>query len=272
MNTPDMHINPELLSAYLDDEVNADERQLIQAHLPTCAACQRELESLRFMVAMVHALPPRPIPRTFYVTEEMVAPASKTESAGWWGWLRGLAPFGAAVAALLVVLVLSRPYLTGVGGSAAPSAAPQATNAEIAVAPADSAEESMPVEESAAPEGEMQTREGETPTDTVTDVNSATLMEPPAEAPVESVESASTPTSEFTLTAPIVGAGDVAQDDSDAGANTGGETAPVTETTTGEEQANRQITPATMNTTLIVTIILVVVAVGALVIFARQRP
>jgi hypothetical protein len=267
-----MHINPELLSAYLDDEVNADERQLIQAHLPTCAACQQELESLRFMVAMVHALPPRPIPRTFYVTEEMVAPASKTESAGWWGWLRGLAPFGAAVATLLVVLVLSRPYLTGVGGNAVPAAAPQATNAEIAVAPADGAAQSMPVEESAPAEGEMQTREGETATDSVTDVTGATLMEPPAEATLESAESASTPTTEFTLTAPIVGAGDVAQDDNDAATDASTETATVTETTTGEEQANRQMTPTTMNTTLIVTVILVVVAVGVLVIFARQRP
>jgi len=36
-----------LLTAYLDEEASAEERELVEAHLLTCARCRRDLESLR---------------------------------------------------------------------------------------------------------------------------------------------------------------------------------------------------------------------------------
>lgn len=50
----------ESLSAYLDEALAPDERNLLDAHLAGCAACHRELEALRGTVAMLRRVePPR---------------------------------------------------------------------------------------------------------------------------------------------------------------------------------------------------------------------
>jgi len=51
MNEMGTHDELEMLSAYLDDEVGADERARIDAHLPTCATCRRTLDALRATTA-----------------------------------------------------------------------------------------------------------------------------------------------------------------------------------------------------------------------------
>jgi len=277
MNTPEHHIEPELLSAYLDDEVSTDERQLIETHLPTCVACQHELDSLRFTMALVQALPPRPIPRPFYVTEEMVAPQAKAQQAGWWGWLRGLAPFGAALAALLVVLVISRPLMVGMGGSAAmPAATPQASEAQIALAsteapaeaPAEAADSATLAEE------EMETRQGDVAA-TAPAADTGAVMEQPASPTSESaIQDSTNSTNNFSITAPIVGTGGESNEGADIPADdsvTSAEAVPTENAETMDKDTS-QITPAAMNTILIFTVILVVVAIGTLVVFARQRP
>lgn len=278
MNTPDMHIDPELLSAYLDEEVTANERQLIELHLPTCAACQQELASLRFTVAMVQALPTRPLPRTFYVTEAMVAPEPKASSAGWMGWLRGLAPFGAALAALLVIFVVARPLMFSGSGAAMPVAVPAAAPEEapeIAVMTTEVMEDSGAAE-SAAPEGE--TRNGDTAAQATAAPEAAdtqAVMEPPVAPTGESsVIEENTASDTFSITPPIVGTGgetptdgtDITVDDAAVPST---EVVPTTKAS--DEDVSRQVTPTTMNTILIFTVILVVVAVGTLVIFARRR-
>jgi hypothetical protein len=273
MNTPNMHLDPELLSAYLDEEVTTDERQLIETHLPTCEACQQELASLRFTMALVQALPPRPIPRTFYVTEEMVAPQPKAQEAGWWGWLRGLAPFGAALAALLVVFVLARPLMVGTSGSATmPDAAPAMSEAEIALAP--TSDPSIAAADSAASEETeetMETRQGDTLMSTVTTEDAQNAAEPPPNeaAGTESTsETTQAPTTGYSLTAPIVEAG--GEDGTAASDITATEPLSVAETTPADKDTT-MVTPAAMNTILIMSIILLMVAVGTLVIFARRR-
>lgn len=274
MNTPDMHIDPELLSAYLDEEVTTEERQLIETHLPICVACQQELASLRFTVAMVQALPARPLPRTFYVTEAMVAPEPKTQSAGWMGWLRGLAPFGAALAALLVVFVVARPLMFGGSGAAMPAAAPVEAP-EIAVMTTEVMEEAGAAE-SVAPEAE--TREGETMAQATAAADAAdtqAVMEPPVDGATESVPASPTqPTNGFSVTAPIVGAGGETADEGTAsGADDAVPSTEAVPTAKADADDNNTspITPTTMNTILIFTVILVVVAVGTLVIFVRRR-
>lgn len=55
----------EQLSALLDDELDEQERAELEAHLPTCAACRAELESLRRGRALLRALPQPTLPRNF---------------------------------------------------------------------------------------------------------------------------------------------------------------------------------------------------------------
>jgi hypothetical protein len=55
----------ELLSALLDGAVSVAERQAIEAHLPACAECRRELAELRETVALLKRLPPVHAPAGF---------------------------------------------------------------------------------------------------------------------------------------------------------------------------------------------------------------
>lgn len=56
------HLEPELLSAYLDDAVEASERAQIERHLPTCATCRSELDALGFVRASARSLERPAIP------------------------------------------------------------------------------------------------------------------------------------------------------------------------------------------------------------------
>ncbi len=55
----------EELSAYLDEELTAQEKAELRAHLDGCAACRAELEALRATVDSVRALPRTPAPAGF---------------------------------------------------------------------------------------------------------------------------------------------------------------------------------------------------------------
>lgn len=62
----------DLLSAYLDEGVDPDERSRVDAHLEGCAECRRELEALRGTVALLHRVEPVQAPVGF-VDRVMVA-------------------------------------------------------------------------------------------------------------------------------------------------------------------------------------------------------
>lgn len=265
MTTPNTHLEPELLSAYLDEEVTLAERQLIEAHLPSCADCQKELASLRFTVALMQSLPPRPIPRPFYVTEAMVAPtpAKAPQTAGWWGWLRGLAPFGGALAALLVVVVVANTLMNGVGmggGAAMPSAASQQEEAVIAMAPTQAMEamESAPADAAVADDN-SNTADAET---RILDVT------PEPEAAAGTLQAA-TPDADVTFS---ITATDPVAPESDVTTLTDTEE-PVVPTV--EEQNARkegELSPFTMNTILIIAAVVLVLIIGGAVILSRRRP
>ncbi|HEX8683220.1 MAG TPA: zf-HC2 domain-containing protein, partial [Ardenticatenaceae bacterium] len=126
------HLDPDLLSAYLDDEVTPDEHARVSEHLTGCEACRSELEGLRFTVSLLQRLPVEPPPRTFYVTEAMITPEARP--AWWQRWRNPLvSSLGAVAALLLFVLLVQVPRMGGNTQSAATTAqeaAPLAMGAE----------------------------------------------------------------------------------------------------------------------------------------------
>ncbi|HEX6122642.1 MAG TPA: zf-HC2 domain-containing protein [Ktedonobacterales bacterium] len=80
----DWHANHEAqrerLSAWLDGALPAEERAALEAHLATCAACQRELDGLRQVRALLRALPDPTPPRPFLLPldGELAMPAPPT--------------------------------------------------------------------------------------------------------------------------------------------------------------------------------------------------
>ncbi|HEU5441062.1 MAG TPA: zf-HC2 domain-containing protein [Ktedonobacterales bacterium] len=65
----------ERLSAYLDGELTPDEAAALERHLADCHACQTELASLREVRALLGALPPPALPRSFALPETGAPPA-----------------------------------------------------------------------------------------------------------------------------------------------------------------------------------------------------
>lgn len=88
------------LSAYLDGQVSPAERRRIEQHLAVCPECAGELESLRRVVAALRQCPPVRSRRSFALTE------AQAQSLRRWPLLVRLAPYGTAVAAALLVLVV----------------------------------------------------------------------------------------------------------------------------------------------------------------------
>lgn len=100
------HLDPDLLSAYLDDEVALAERAQVEAHLLTCDRCRQDLESLRWTVGLLERMPPVELPRTFYLSEADVAPTAPQRRPRLLTWLQPLFAFSTAVSAVLFVFFL----------------------------------------------------------------------------------------------------------------------------------------------------------------------
>lgn len=66
-------ISDELLSAYIDGAVSNEEKEIVEAAILADPALAWELESLRRTVALVQALPPLALPRSFALREDQVA-------------------------------------------------------------------------------------------------------------------------------------------------------------------------------------------------------
>ena len=72
----------EQLSALLDNELDEQERAELETHLPTCAECRAELESLQRTRALVRALPQPALPRSFALPLEAASlPEQRLETA-----------------------------------------------------------------------------------------------------------------------------------------------------------------------------------------------
>lgn len=135
--TKEQAARDELLSAYLDDQLDAEDRARLEAQLAADPALRAELEALRRTVALVRDLPPQPIPRNFIlprVAAPEARPAPVTRRPRW------LAPFLTAATAaisLLFVAVLAGDLLfSGMGGMAQLAApAPEEDRAAMAPSP-----------------------------------------------------------------------------------------------------------------------------------------
>jgi anti-sigma factor RsiW len=68
-------VDLELLSAYLDGELTEDERALVEAQLAVSEAWREELETLRWTVSLLHAMPEAPLPRSFEIPNSALEPA-----------------------------------------------------------------------------------------------------------------------------------------------------------------------------------------------------
>jgi uncharacterized membrane protein YgcG len=144
------HLPDELLSAYLDGEVTAQERARVASHLATCASCRESLQSLRDTVTLVKALPRMPVPRAFTLTEEMVGLRPTRARTPWIAvYLRGMS----AVAALLLIVLLGGDLFLRSGQpapqtvavqwpvEAQPGEQPTRTVEKAAIVPTDAARE-----------------------------------------------------------------------------------------------------------------------------------
>jgi hypothetical protein len=204
----DQAARDELLSAYLDDQLDAEDRARLEAQLKTDPALRSELEMLRRTVTLVRDLHPQPIPRNFILPHTVVRkarPAPVTRRPKW------LAPFLTAattVVGLLFVVVLAGDLLfSGVGGMAQLAApAPAADEGVVESAPVEKAveEEEVPkmltITESPEKEGEAPPESDETPLAMELPATpppaAATLPEAPVEA--EKVDVEPTPAPEGT--------------------------------------------------------------------------
>ena len=97
----------ELLSAYIDGEVSAAERALVERHLATCPTCTRDLQALRQTAQLLRQLPIVAAPRPFRLRESQVRPNRPPV----WRWLFGLPALAGGVVALLCVVTVGSVVL-----------------------------------------------------------------------------------------------------------------------------------------------------------------
>lgn len=96
----------ELLSEYLDGQLDEVTSQQVEAHLQTCPNCHADYETLRQTVGVLRQLPMRPVPHGFAIT------ASAPPRRGSLFWLRVT---NSALAALFIALLAARLVLPGLG-------------------------------------------------------------------------------------------------------------------------------------------------------------
>lgn len=122
---PQLKIADELLSAYLDGEVTAQERAQVERALAQDSETAWRLASLQQTVTLVKALPRASLPRSFTLREVDVMPTrgAGDAAAPWWRTLfsPALLRNGMAIAALLFI-VLSVGDLTLSRSAPAPAA------------------------------------------------------------------------------------------------------------------------------------------------------
>jgi anti-sigma factor RsiW len=140
----------ELISAYLDKQVSAEEKSFFERHIASCAECRAQLEATRSMIAALKAMPAVKAPRSFVLPREMARQPQRS-FLSLYPALR-LATVVAAMA--FVVLFAGDLLISQMGGAGAPQPMPAAVPAS-AVMQAQAPEEARqvaPTQEPAAAE------------------------------------------------------------------------------------------------------------------------
>ena len=117
----------ELISAYLDKRVSAEEKDFFERHIASCADCRAQLETTRSMVAALKAMPAVKAPRSFVLPREM-AKVPKRSFLSLYPALR-LATIVAAMA--FVVLFAGDLLINQAGGNNALQSIPAAAPAPV---------------------------------------------------------------------------------------------------------------------------------------------
>jgi hypothetical protein len=107
----------ELLSAYLDDELSASERQKLERRLAADSGLRRTLAGLRRVQTTLADLPRVKPPRTFTLKPEMVGQARRAPSR-----LIPILNYATTIAAILFAVVIGSELATGFQPLAAPLA------------------------------------------------------------------------------------------------------------------------------------------------------
>lgn len=128
------HIDDELLSAFVDEQVTLDEREQVQTHLRTCSDCQQRLLELRAIVDLLRDLPEVPMTRDFKLGPRAVAdPPNVVRLRRWYAATRVAAGSLAAGFVLLTAGVLF------VDSRQSPAATSAVSKPQVALAPAAAA-------------------------------------------------------------------------------------------------------------------------------------
>jgi hypothetical protein len=86
----------ELLSPYLDGELDSDERQRVDSHIESCQSCREALSSLRETVSLIQSMPIIEPSRSFAISE--------TVKKSWDSKLKALSVATAFVALFLAIV------------------------------------------------------------------------------------------------------------------------------------------------------------------------
>lgn len=121
------HVN-DLLSAYIDGDLTAEQRRQVEAHLVHCKTCAQELEALRETIRLIRAVPIEDPPPTLYSSVMAAIPRQQQppQRLAPRRWFKPVA-IAASVAVVLMgagwILSLLPVFLGGMGSSSPPMTA-----------------------------------------------------------------------------------------------------------------------------------------------------
>ncbi|MDF2612602.1 MAG: hypothetical protein K0S71_388 [Clostridia bacterium] len=104
----------EQLSAYIDNMLTPEEQKDVEMHLKTCPSCQKELDSLRYMLNHIDSLEEAEIPETLH--QDIMRAIHKEKKIQrniipFKGWMKYVT---SAAAAIFLVIILLDANLTGI--------------------------------------------------------------------------------------------------------------------------------------------------------------
>ncbi len=138
----------ELISAYLDKQVSAEEKDFFERHIASCAPCRAQLEATRSMVAALRAMPALKAPRSFVLPREMARPPRRSFPS-----LYPALRLATVVAAMAFVVLFAGDLLISRSrGASAPQSVPAAAPAPVAIQAPAAAPPAAPTQEPAAAE------------------------------------------------------------------------------------------------------------------------
>ena len=105
IHPPHEAIDEELLSAYLDGQVTAQDQRRIEVALAGDATLAGSLAALRYTKTLLAEAPRVPAPRPFTLNEAMLG-RTRQRRRGWLDWLQPAYLRGAAMMAAVMLLVL----------------------------------------------------------------------------------------------------------------------------------------------------------------------